>query len=487
MNSAQNHASSQVYYRIVALWVLCEAMLGGIIHALKIPVSGLFVGSAAVLCICLIANQQKQKGIILKATLIVCIFKMMLSPQAPPLAYFAVLFQGVMGEVIFFNRRFYKLSCFLLAIIALLESGMQRIAVLTIVYGNDFWKAVNQFFSELLKTKTNYSLWIAGVYVAIHLLAGIAVGYIAATLPAKAKKWKRDAITAEEETAFQIKQSPHRNKIKLGVLIIWLLLMSLYLQSYFEIGKSILPQTLALRIFIRSAIIIIAWYFFIGPALSWLVKAWLQKKQKKFATETSTIAGLLPSVQKMILTSWKNEKHSKGLKRIIRFCKAIVAHTLVPPGEKRIIIFTGPVHAGKTTALMHWCERRQDIGGILTPVINGKRFFWDNAAKEFFAMEADEEEEKIAVGKYQFRKAGFEKAIQRIKQNTYKPWLVIDEIGPLELRGEGFAGVLKEVLEKQNGRQTILLVAREQILNEVIQQFGLQQAIIIKRLSEIDE
>ena len=45
----------QVYYRIIALWVLCEVMLGGIIHVLHIPVSGLIVGSAAVIFICLIA------------------------------------------------------------------------------------------------------------------------------------------------------------------------------------------------------------------------------------------------------------------------------------------------------------------------------------------------------------------------------------------------------------------------------------------------
>jgi len=44
-----------IYYRLIALWVLCEAMPGGIIHGFKIPVSGLIVGSCAVICICLIA------------------------------------------------------------------------------------------------------------------------------------------------------------------------------------------------------------------------------------------------------------------------------------------------------------------------------------------------------------------------------------------------------------------------------------------------
>ena len=160
--------NKQIYYRLIALWVLCEAMLGGIIHGLKIPVSGLFVGSSAVICICLIAWYVPQKGAIIKATIIVAIFKMMLSPQAPPPAYIAVFFQGLLGELLFFrNKKFYQLSCILLAVLSLLESGIQRILVLTIVYGNDLWKVINDFINGLTKQKvsTNYSLFIGSAYV----------------------------------------------------------------------------------------------------------------------------------------------------------------------------------------------------------------------------------------------------------------------------------------------------------------------------------
>src|SRR4030095_12568096 len=111
----------------IALWVLCEAMLGGIIHGFKIPISGLVVGSCAVICICLIAYYVPVKGSIIKATIIVAIFKMMLSPQAPLPAYIAVFFQGLMGELLFWKKRYYRLCCLLLGVIALLESGLQRI------------------------------------------------------------------------------------------------------------------------------------------------------------------------------------------------------------------------------------------------------------------------------------------------------------------------------------------------------------------------
>mgnify|MGYP000349605185 FL=1 len=122
-----------IYYRLIALWVLCEAMLGGIIHGLKLPVSGLFVGGAAVIIISLMAYYTPQKGSILKATIIVAIFKMMLSPQSPPPAYFAVFFQGLLAELVFFNRKFFTLSCFLLAVLSMVESAIQRILVLMII------------------------------------------------------------------------------------------------------------------------------------------------------------------------------------------------------------------------------------------------------------------------------------------------------------------------------------------------------------------
>jgi len=100
-----------IYYRLIALWILCEALLGSIIFTFRIPVSGLVIGSCAVTCIALIGWYHPSKGSILKATIIVAIFKMMLTPQALPTAYIAVFFQGLMGELLFWNRKNYKLAC----------------------------------------------------------------------------------------------------------------------------------------------------------------------------------------------------------------------------------------------------------------------------------------------------------------------------------------------------------------------------------------
>jgi len=114
-------------------------MVGGIIHGLNIPVSGMIVGSCAAICICFSARYVPVRGAIIKVTLILMVFKMIPCLQAPSPAYIAVFFQGTVDELLFLSyRRFYKLSCILLAVMALPESGLPRIMVRTIVQYTGF-------------------------------------------------------------------------------------------------------------------------------------------------------------------------------------------------------------------------------------------------------------------------------------------------------------------------------------------------------------
>lgn len=87
-------------------------------------------------------------------------------------------------------------------------------------------------------------------------------------------------------------------------------------------------------------------------------------------------------------------------------------------------------------------------------------------------MEATGEEETLTIGKFVFSKAAFDKAIQIIHNAiTKEGWLIIDEIGPLELKGEGFCDVLKEVLIQRNNK--LLLVLREGLLQPTKEYFGI--------------
>lgn len=151
---------------------------------------------------------------------------------------------------------------------------------------------------------------------------------------------------------------------------------------------------------------------------------------------------------------------------------------------ENIYILTGPVQSGKTTRIANWAMEKNDVFGILSPVINGKRMFTDVHSKEIFEMEANPGETGILmIGKFKFSKVGFSKAIDILRKGMHEKsgWLVVDEIGPLELKEEGFSGILKEILRSASNQQKILLVTRESILEQVIQFFGLRhyQCVVI--------
>jgi len=149
--------------------------------------------------------------------------------------------------------------------------------------------------------------------------------------------------------------------------------------------------------------------------------------------------------------------------------------------ERVIYILTGKIQSGKTSALIKWSAGKTDIFGILTPVIDGRRFFMDAHSRIQFRMEAGETEKAIlSIGRYNFSKAAFEHAAEIIRQSINKNGgLVIDEIGPLELRKKGFHPVIKESLK--NHRAKLLFVIRENLVGEVTELFELKQYEIVTK------
>ena len=135
--------------QLTALWALSEAVLGGALHGTRLPVTGLILGGTAVLLICLMGYYGNRRGEILKATLVVCFIKMTLAPHTPFPAYFAVLFQGMVGSLLMSGQRFFAVRCVVFGILALLESALQKLLMLTLVFGVEFWKAVGEFVSKL--------------------------------------------------------------------------------------------------------------------------------------------------------------------------------------------------------------------------------------------------------------------------------------------------------------------------------------------------
>ena len=210
--------------KITALWAFSESAFGGILHALTIPLRGLFISSAAVLFICLIALFSKNSKDILKSTLIVILIKAVVSPYSPLAAYLAVSLQGILGFLFFSTKKFYKLSALFLGLTVLFFSGIQKIVVLTILFGNTLWESLDIFIKKISvemfnidHLEINYGYIIISAYVMIHLVAGLFIGLYAGRLPQRIDYYK--GVIPTSISSIIGEEIPRKEKRKAGFYV----------------------------------------------------------------------------------------------------------------------------------------------------------------------------------------------------------------------------------------------------------------------------
>lgn len=147
---------------------------------------------------------------------------------------------------------------------------------------------------------------------------------------------------------------------------------------------------------------------------------------------------------------------------------------------KKIQILSGPIRTGKTTRLMKWAANKKNVDGIFQPVVDSKRFIYHISSRTLKPLETDLEINSIKIGKYFFSKETFQWAQNQIihSLSTNIDWLIIDEIGPLELQGAGLEPTINKIInEAENLKANILCVVRDNLLAEFLSHYGLENRI----------
>ncbi|HSW55568.1 MAG TPA: hypothetical protein VLH59_10800 [Ignavibacteriaceae bacterium] len=317
--------------KITALWAFSESAFGGILHALTIPLRGIFLSSAAVLFISLIALFSKNSKEILKATLIVILIKALVSPHSPLAAYLAVSLQGVLGFLLFSTKKFYRLSALLLGLLVLFFSGIQKIVVLTILFGNTLWESLDLFIeqvsSEIFKVNhpdINYGYVLIAAYVLLHLIAGLFIGLYAGRLPERINHYKKIIPSSiENKTGEEI---PHKEKRKkrswflrpTGIFII-VLSAGVIILSYLSPELEENVATSVLIMLVRSLIITFVWYVVLAPVAKKIFQKFIAKRKSEYAKELEEIISMFPKFKEIVNYCWKLSGDKKGYKRIRYF------------------------------------------------------------------------------------------------------------------------------------------------------------------------
>lgn len=151
-----------------------------------------------------------------------------------------------------------------------------------------------------------------------------------------------------------------------------------------------------------------------------------------------------------------------------------------------IYILTGAIRSGKTTALLHWSKSRNDVDGLLCPDdANGKRYFLKLKNKTIFKLEAEAETEAIVtIGNFKFLRSAFNEANDYLileASKTEPKYLIIDEIGKLELKNEGLHVSTKALISqfKSKNNTHLILVVRDYLLDAVLEHYGITECSIL--------
>ena len=158
-----------------------------------------------------------------------------------------------------------------------------------------------------------------------------------------------------------------------------------------------------------------------------------------------------------------------------------------------IYILSRPIHSGKTTELMQWSNLQNNIHGILMPDISGSRKILNLDTKEIFEAECvDITNTKLSItsiGKFNFYTDAFEKAnsiiLHALSQNPR--WLVIDEVGKLEISGKGFYVSVEDAIKIYGDKDKpgdLLITVRDSLCVEVVSFFNIKNYKIISKLNE---
>ena len=317
-------------FPLITLWALVESGLGGFMHALHLPFTGIVLGGFSVLIISLLAQaEEKPFSGILRAMLIVIAVKASVNPASPPTAYLAVAFQGISGAFLLTLRPRNAVLSFLFAVIAMLESALQKLLVLTILFGTEWGKAVEDYLQATAKLlhltpQTNFTYILIGVYLALFAVWGIVLGLWIHRLPAQLavranlyKEIKPEVVILAENKGKKPKRSLYFILI-ISVLLFW----GFYLTPQNTLMNALFPL-------FRTLLILSLWIFVLLPIWKKIIQRWLASRKDQNPEIAKTL------VQMQMLTPYLKplyrhaSQHFRGIQKWKEFTLSLIVIALI--------------------------------------------------------------------------------------------------------------------------------------------------------------
>ena len=321
--------NQKTFISLTALWAFVEAGLGGFLHALHLPFTGIVLGGFAVLIISLLAMcYDKPFTKIVQATLIVLAIKAAVNPATSPFAYLAVGFQGLLGAALYSIKKNNFIIHFLFATIAMLESAAQKLLVMTLFLGKSFWQGVNGLGKSVAETfhytsNTSYSYWLILLYLGIFFVWGIILAMWMQVLPTQIANRNLNyqhlqAITFAEISTEKKQKSKWR-------IASYILIAAGIISFFIPTQKGIITAIIYL---LRTISILAIWQVVVLPIWQQQIVKWSSKYSSNNSMYASVNA-LLPSIANTVKPLYAEvDSQYKGIKKWKEFLLGLIVLTL---------------------------------------------------------------------------------------------------------------------------------------------------------------
>lgn len=298
--------SQNAVYRLTLLWAFAESGLGGLLHGLHLPITGFILGAFSIVIISLIARYSSNAAKdILSSTLLVLVVKFSVSPHSPFPAYVAVLFQGCAGCFLFWLFRYNRISLILFAILAMVESAVQKPLLATLIFGKEIWLAIDEYTGKLvslfgLQPLENFSIYFLAAYTMLYACWGLVVALWAYSLHDKLK-----TIHMEKE-----KIGKTQNSLQLAKKRSWLF-VTLFFLVMVMLVLYVLEMPAPLYYIIKTILILSLVYLVIAPIIKFLLK----RSAKKYHSFITAFYEALPALKENVQLARRHAAEAQGVIR----------------------------------------------------------------------------------------------------------------------------------------------------------------------------
>ena len=300
---------SPIIHRLIATWCFAEAGLGGLMHALHIPLTGLLIGGISVLINTFLAlHSRNNASLMLSALGTVLLAKFALSPQSPVGAYVAVSFQGLLAIAVYRTLGVNKVSIYLFSLLVMLENAVQKPLMAALIFGRELWEGLVLFARDSLHLGNNAALslyLILGLYLLLYLSWGWLLAAWTGLFLRRLSVMKPGELPAGPPAPAELTQT---NKRKHTFLLSAALATVLLLLITWKMDP-------ALDYFLR----VIALLLLIGFVLPLILRFVFRKILRRHSAKLLAIEEEFPLIRQNFRLAWQKARKEKGLLRLRQF------------------------------------------------------------------------------------------------------------------------------------------------------------------------